>query len=711
MQKQTKEAGLFFFSQSLADGMRTTLAVLLPALIAYHLDYFEWGLTISFGALCVSLVDAPGPIVHRKNTMLFCILFIFIVALVTAYSRLNIYLLGVTITVFSFFFSLFTVYGVRATTVGNAALLAMVLTMDRQIETAHIFWHSLLLIAGGFWYLSISLLAYQLRPYRTAQRTLGESIRELSRFLSIKADFYNVKTDLDEDYKKLIAQQIIVSDKQDAVREILFKTDLIVNETTDEGRKLVLAFIDTVDLFESITASYYDYELLRKHYENSGILQRFQTIAKQLAVELNNTGIAVFTNRRFENKMNYDTILIELKNDIDALHRNNDGETNLVLKKLLVNVRKIMQAHNDLLRYFETGPSTGSKRSSKTHALFVSHQSLDPKLFWNNLNFSSSAFLHSFRVAIACLVGFTISKFISYGYHSYWIIMTIVFMLKPAYSLTRQRNVERITGTLIGGAIGFVILVLDLPTGLLFGIMVVLMIATYSFQRIKYMVSVICMTPFLLILFHFLGTEFIGLLKERIIDTGIGCLIALLAGYLIFPNWEAEGLKNYFQQMLQANAVYLQTLVNSLSGNKVSVTEYRLARKEVYISSANLSAAFQRMLSEPKSKQKNKNEIQQFIVLNHTLFSNVAAIASIIVTKEPKKHSESVLRTARKSYYTISESLQKLEASPNDEWNKLKKEMTGDEEDTTMDVVLKEQLEFIYKLTVDIKKTTEKIIS
>ena len=120
--------------------------------------------------------------------MLFCLLFIFIVVVVTGFARLNIFLTGLEILVFSFFFSMFNVYGLRATMVGNAALLAMVLTMDRPIEPAQVLWYGLLMVAGGIWYMAISLFAYHIRPYRTAQRTLGESIRELSRYLSIKAD-------------------------------------------------------------------------------------------------------------------------------------------------------------------------------------------------------------------------------------------------------------------------------------------------------------------------------------------------------------------------------------------------------------------------------------------------------------------------------------------------------------------------------------------
>jgi len=706
MRKQVKEASLFFFSQSLADGLRTTIAVLLPALVSFYLNLFDLGMTVSLGALCVSLVDAPGPIIHRRNTMLFCLLFIFIVVVVTGFARLNIFLTGLEILVFSFFFSMFNVYGLRATMVGNAALLAMVLTMDRPIEPAQVLWYGLLMVAGGIWYMAISLFAYHIRPYRTAQRTLGESIRELSRYLSIKADFYNTKTDLHEDYKKIIAQQIVVSDKQDSAREILFKTRQIVNENTEEGRRLVLAFIDTVDLFENITASYYDYELLRQRFDHTGILNQIYKIAKQLAADLELTGIGIFTNSNYIKRPNYDAIFLELKNKIELIPKSEHGDS-IVLKKMLVNIRKIMQAHNDLLRYFNVGPSRGSKKASSSHTLFVSHQSLDPKIYWNNLNLSSSAFRHASRVAIACIVGFIISKFISYGYHSYWILMTIAFMLKPAYSLTRQRNIERISGTLIGGAIGFILLILPISSMLLFGVMVVLMVATYSFIRIQYLVSVICMTPFLLILFHFLGAEFIGLLQERLIDTAIGCIIALLAGYLLFPDWESQGLKSYLHQMLVANAAYLQKLLDALYGKNVSITEYKLARKEVYISSANLSAAFQRMLSEPKSKQKNKNEIHQFVVLNHTLFSNIATIASSILSQKPCKHSEIIIRTAKKAQHNLFDTIEKfgepiLLSRSNTERDQI-------EEPTADALLLKEQLEFIHKLTSDIQKTSEKI--
>ena len=187
------------------------------------------------------------------------------------------------------------------------------------------------------------------------------------------------------------------------------------------------------------------------------------------------------------------------------------------------------------------------------------------------------------RVCIASLAGFVIVNLVSYGHHSYWVLMTIAFMLKPAFSLTKQRNIERIIGTFAGGLIGVLILVFIPYKTVHFIFMVVLMIGTYSFMRIKNLWMVICTTPYVLLLFSFLGSNYKTVVEERVFDTLLGCTIAFTAGYFLFPHWESDQLKEYMQGILKANAAYLQKIIDALCGKKPSVLEYKLARKEVYL--------------------------------------------------------------------------------------------------------------------------------
>jgi uncharacterized membrane protein YccC len=148
------------------------------------------------------------------------------------------------------------------------------------------------------------------------------------------------------------------------------------------------------------------------------------------------------------------------------------------------------------------------------------------------------------------MVGFAVSKALAYGQHSYWILLTIAFILKPTFSLTKTRNVERIWGTVAGGALGVIFLLLVKNTTLQFWVMVLLMTGAFTFLRTRYVVMVICTTAYILILFQFLNIPFISVVGERIFDTVLGCAIAFSAGYFLFPDWEAQQVKKYMEEVL-----------------------------------------------------------------------------------------------------------------------------------------------------------------
>src|SRR5580704_8499741 len=109
MKFQTREIKNFFYSQYFSDGLRISLGILLPSLIFNYLNQFDLGLTLSLGALCVSVVDIPGPVLHKRNAMAICNLCIFVVAVVTGFARLNVFTLGAEIAIFAFLFSMLIV--------------------------------------------------------------------------------------------------------------------------------------------------------------------------------------------------------------------------------------------------------------------------------------------------------------------------------------------------------------------------------------------------------------------------------------------------------------------------------------------------------------------------------------------------------------------------------------------------------------------------
>ena len=711
MKISTREINSFFYSQYFSDGLRISAGILLPSLLLMEFNQFDLGLTLSLGALCICVIDNPGPVLHKRNAMAIGNLCLFIVAVVTSFARLNVFTLGLEITAFSFLFSMFIVYGNRAASIGTSSLLIMIFMMDKATPPSEVLVYSLEILAGGVWYMLFSLVFFGIRPYRAAQQTLGENVADIARFLRIKADFYVAETNIDDNYRKLVSQQIQVSQHQDAVRELLFKSRVMVRESTGASRILVLTFVDLVDMYEQIMITHYDYSHIREKYMNTGVLAEIARILHHMADELDDIAYLVLSNTRHRHLMDFNTELEKLKLKIDAIDSQNES-SNMVLKKILINLRNLGESITNVYNYYNRkGVQKSTElRGDVEYTQFVTHQDYAPHIFFDNLTFGSSTFKHALRVSLVCLIGFTTAKFIALGHHSYWVLLTIIVILKPGFSLSKQRNYQRLIGTIGGGAIGILILNFIPDTTAQFIFLMVFMIGAYSFQRLNYVVSVIFMTPYVLILFKFLGVGLLNVAQERIVDTVIGSSIAFIASYIIFPTWEFEQIEQTLREVIVANINYLITIADSISAKVTSLTAYKLARKEVYVKSANLSATFERMTSEPKSKQRNVKDVHKFVVLNHILSSYIATIASSLTQNETQRPHPEALKLVKRSIAVLNESNKKLHGE-NIEFNIGK--ATPDTEKpelSAVDTLLKEQLGFINKISYDIAKITDNIL-
>jgi uncharacterized membrane protein (TIGR01666 family) len=622
----------FLLSTYFADGLRITFGVLLPSLILAQFGMLKYGMSLSLGALCVSVVDTPGPIVHRRNAMLITTALITILAILVGLTNRNAYFTGILLVVCSFIFSMFFLYGNRAAAIGTAVLLIMVLSIDDVRPWQDVLIYSALIFSGSVWYTILSYSFYRLRPYRLVQQTLSESIHEVSNFLRSKALFYHRNINYDQNYAELLQLQVLVHEKQDAVRELLFKTREIVTDSTPEGRFLLLVFVDMVDLYEQVMSTYYNYGQLHEQFDEVGILSRYELVINRIAAELDEIAFSLKTGGTPPPP----TILIrqvdDLKEQILQLERNNkDGKYNtlgiIALKNIEVNIENILTRVRTINSYFNKKEKKNLKGDRGIEVeRFITRQSVDIKQFFENLSFSSNTFRHSVRVAIVMLIGYVVSQLMNSS-HSYWILLTILVISKPGFSLTKQRNYQRLIGTVVGAFIGMGLLIYVDDKHTLFFILIICMIGAYSFQRKNYVISVLFMTPYILVLYDFLGMGSLSIARERIYDTIIGSGIALIGSYTLFPNWEHQNLKEAMTKMLTANLAYYDQVTQLYFNKETSLMNYKVARKEVYVTSANLASLFQRMFSEPKSKQRLMKEMHQFTALNHLLSSYIASLS------------------------------------------------------------------------------------
>ncbi|MBS1656087.1 MAG: FUSC family protein, partial [Bacteroidetes bacterium] len=455
-----KEYRRFITSHYLSDGIRITIGIALPAIVLGFFGELQTGIAVALGAMCVSSTDIPGPIHHRKNGMLACLFSIIAVAGLTGLSSGSPTALGITITVFCFVFCMIGVFGARAISVGVAALLIMVLSIGRHFTYQQLLMYVACIGIGGLWYMLLSLLLYSIRPHKLTQQALGEYISNVARYLRVRGTFYSPEVNYDEVYSQMLEQQIVVEHNQNLVSELLFKSRSISKDSTPTGRILMMIFLDMTDLYERTMMAVHDYRQLHQRFDNTGILQQFQTVINNIADELDETGLAVQSGIAARENEPLAASVQQLKEEFIKFRNERRTAENLEeligLFHILQNIEDISTRLNTVKLYtsFDTRKIKPAEGRIGYKGI-VNSQNISWQVLRDNLSIHSNIFRHALRVSIATLAGYIISRFLSVG-HSYWILLTIIVILKPTYSLTRKRNAQRLWGTASGAVTGLI---------------------------------------------------------------------------------------------------------------------------------------------------------------------------------------------------------------------------------------------------------------
>lgn len=634
MRPWLKEVKSFIFSYHFSNGLRTTISVVVPSLICLSMGELITGITISTGALCAALADQPGTVIHKRNGAFITLLLLFVTALGTGLCAPYPFLMIPWIIGCCFVYSMLLVYGNRGGNIGVACLLVMIIILgEPPQDPMTTLYETGLIVLGGLWHGLLALLLWQIRPYLNVQQTLGECIVETARYLELRAGFYVKGADIDEIYKSVLEQQVLVSEKQEAVRDLLLKRRSAQQGTSSISKSMVLIFLDLVDLQEHIMASQLDYKALQQSFKDSDILEEMRGLIMEFVQELSDIGVAVMAGQRSMPKAN-------IRHDIEKVQRSvaeirktlptlRERTTRLFpLNAILANLQDMAERVYNLHRLtrLERVKDTAIDPRLELSRFTTSNQ-YDLETFRNNLTFQSHIFRHAVRVSLATVAGYILGVALNLE-RVYWILLTIVVILKPGFGLTKSRSYQRIIGTVIGAFFALAVLLLIKSPTAIFIIMLFCILGAYTFMTYQYTVSVIFTTPFVIFLLHFLHPADLKYATARVLDTFIGGGLAFVANLTLWPSWEHKYLRGYMEKMVQSNKAYFEQVMKMYTGQQMAVVDYKLARKESYVNTANLMAAFQRMLSEPKSKQKNTSRMYHFVVLNHTLSSRIAALAA-----------------------------------------------------------------------------------
>lgn len=713
--KQTQEIKSFFYSQYFADGIRITIGCIVPVIIFAAMGQFMNGTFVSFGALLLGLSDTPGAPSHRRIGMYFTSIFTIITFILTVSINTNVYLVTILIAILCFIFAMFAVLNARASNVGLMCTLMMLIHVDTPFTLyaalTYLFYYSI----GCLWYMIVSLSITQVRPYRLTQQELSESIRHVADYLRLKANFYDINVDNDKNYLKLIEKQVEVNNHQENVRNLLFQSKRSIKDTTKTGRYLTFVFNDIIDLFEQSMATHYDYHTVSEKFGHTGILNEFKHIILKLTNELDHIAYQLNANRTPTPMYNFDQEINLLHRKIDSIEKEFHYNT-IALRKILINVRDIIRHINDIYSYSHLKSTEVSKLEIDDAKKFIEPSIIDFKKIRENLTLDSTYFRHALRMAIVMSATYFLAKSFHISENIFWILLTIMVILKPGFGLTKSRNIQRLMGTIIGGLIGAFILYMVHDETIRFILLILFFLSAYSLFRVNYIVAVIFMTPYVLIMLSFVSTNTMEVTKERILDTFIGGMIAFLSSYVIFPNWESTQIKESMQKLLIASYHYIALTLKEIAGNDPTITEYKLVRKKLYVETANMGSTFQRMLTEPKNKQKYTKDVNRFVIFNHVLASFAITLHNQ-VTSSKANHTitKNHVKLIRKILSALETAIRALNSS--NEENKFipvdfqipENQVAADDFEDENSNLLTEQLQFITKIVSDIAKLVQQL--
>ncbi|MDB5793403.1 MAG: hypothetical protein JWQ80_3427 [Massilia sp.] len=622
----------FLFSHYFYTGLRIATGILGLTLLTYAIADLPSAVAVAMGALCTSLMDMPSPLRHKFNEMLAGVLLCSLVALLVGLSSQVGWLLYTVIVLVSFLSSMMLVYGRKAMPLQFAALFVMMLSSEAPSTPGQALQHGALFFAGGAGYMAYAMVVVWRLQRRLKQQVLAEALYALAVYTSLKAGCYDTATSLPGQMEKLVREQSVLAERQQASRDLILR-----GEPTPSEAILVQVHYAMFDLYELVLSTDTDYGVLRQHFASGPILPLLGDLIGKAARDIEAVAYAMTRDQPSRSPVDYGDALRALDEVLDRLPSGR-GENFDAQAALRATANKIREVIAMIARLHAASRAPCGALPTVPHAdmtPFLTQQRYSIGLLLANLRWSSPVFRFALRVAMAISVGLLASRWLPYVSHGYWTALTIAVILKPSFSMTRQRRADRLIGTLIGCMITAVILHFVHAPALLMGFLFVATVAAAAFLSIKYRYTAIAASVQALLLIGLTVPQGGSGIGERLLDTLLGTLIATFFSYVL-PNWEYQNLPRLVDAVLDANRKYIAAAADLLLKRTADDVLYRVSRKRVMDSLATLSAALGRMLDEPAAKRRAPAELNHFIVQNYVLVAHIAALR-LLLQRYPDK--------------------------------------------------------------------------
>ncbi|GCE23806.1 FUSC family protein [Dictyobacter kobayashii] len=636
---------------AIINGIRVTAITVIPILLGLQLHQYDMGVMCFLGGLYVVLADVGGLYRSRAFAMGSATIGVALAAFVATISGSILWLAVPLMFLCAFCFGMLGIFGNTGSKVGFVVIGIFIIVLGQPASLGVAEGRLAAFIVGGLWAMLLTLCLWPLQPHQPVRQAISDYYQALSTFLSQACGKMAEQGDTTARWNQGVARErALVLAAHDVAHSTMLTFRSARQGASPIGQRFFLLTLTADRLFDASIALAEGIEIARAQTRVTHIQILLDESVQYVAQVVSNFADTVRAGQSLDmDVLQQDLHWLE-EHEVslrETLPRLIDDYAALVsmrnVIRLLKTVVEEVRAAGGYLCEFNDGGSSASavKQSSPTFKSWERQWLANTKIHWelfkDNMTTRSLVYRHSLRLAISTALAVTI--YMSFNItHGFWIPLTILFILKPDFGGTRKRANQRLFGTVLGGVIAALVAGAIHNELVLIGLLIFIGFYAFSLLNGDYGAFVAFLTLFVVLMLNISMPGDWVVACIRIMNTVLGGLISIAAGYLISPQWERERLPVQLARTIAANREYFQYVLAAYMGQPGSHEQIHQASKKAHLENANAAAAFQRMLGEPRTKQGDVERFYALVTYNQHFSDRITTLATYLHSLSGNNH-------------------------------------------------------------------------
>ena len=351
---------------------------------------------------------------------------------------------------------------------------------------------------------------------------------------------------------QLLKQQAALADQLQTARDILLESP-----RTPRRQQLAGMLLHALEMRDHLLVCELDLDTLKSHAGQAPVLIALREVITAQADALEHLADALLLGRIPEP---FDSHRLQLasmqETHNESMSDKGSGPAPAMLALGLAN--RIGHLDNETSRLIALGRDEIQTDVGliRTHwEMFVSPTAWSWQPFVAMWRWDAPPLRHAIRAALAIGMAYAIGLALPWGTHDYWILLTIVVVLRGSLAQTLERRNHRVAGTLVGCMLAGTLLAARVPPLFLLVLVTLAQAVAHAFAVKRYLVTAVAATVLGLLQAHMLnaGSSASFDVMERMADTLIGVAIAWAFSYVL-PSWERSQIPALLARSLTAQA-------------------------------------------------------------------------------------------------------------------------------------------------------------